>query len=77
MQSRLAAPPQLAQDDMLGVVVGVLESPAEDCLSCFMHIVEDLHAGARQVGARSMDRRKQLPVHPVLLPGSAAVGRTA
>ena len=63
LRERLAAPPPLSPEEMLAVVMEVLESIAEDPYLISMHFVEDLHAAGKQVGARSMDRRKRLPVH--------------
>ena len=44
------------------VVLEIFENLAEDPLIASMHELEGLHAGARSVCARSMFRRKRLPV---------------
>ena len=62
LRARLAAPPQLTPEEMLEVIITVMNSLAEDPLVLSMHDVELLHAHARSIGARSMDRRKRLPV---------------
>ena len=63
LRERLAAPPQLSPDEILCVVIDVLESIAEDPYLVSMHLVEDMHAASRQIGARTMHRRKRLPVY--------------
>ena len=63
LRERLAAPPQLSPDEMLCVVMDVLESIAEDPHLVSMHLVNDMHAASRQIGAWTMDRRKILSVH--------------
>ena len=46
---------------MLNIILEVVSSLCEDPLVASMHDVEDLHAAARQVAARSMSRRKRRP----------------
>ena len=62
LRAQLSAPPQLTEEEMLSVCTDVLDSLAEDPLVLSMHPVELLHAGTRSICARSMDRRKRLPV---------------
>jgi hypothetical protein len=62
VRARLAAPPALSVDEQVQVTVEAYGSIAEDPLVVSMHLVEALHSSTRQAAARSMDRRKKLPV---------------
>ena len=48
---------------MLTIILDIVSSLCEDASVVSMHDVEDLHAAARQVAARSMARRKQTSSH--------------
>ena len=63
MRERLAAPPALSVDEQVRVYEDASRSIAEDPLIVSMHLVEGLHAAARQSCSRGMDKRKKLPVH--------------
>ena len=62
LRERLNAPPLLADEEKVQVVLEIFENLAEDPLIASIHELEGLHAGARSVCARSMCRRKRLPV---------------
>ena len=59
---RLNACPALTLKGKLEVVIDIFTSLANDPLIISIHELEGLHAAARSVLARSMDRRKKLPV---------------
>ena len=62
VRERLQEAPVLTDEEKLGVLIEMDEALCEDPLVVSMHNVEGLHAQARQVGARCLDRRKQLPI---------------
>ena len=62
LRCRLNACPALTLQEKLEVVIDIFTSFANDPLIISIHELEGLHAAARSVLARSMDRRKKLPV---------------
>ena len=62
LRCRLNACPALAIQEKLEVVVDIFIYLANGPLIISIHELEGLHAAARSVLARSMDRRKKLPV---------------
>ena len=59
---RLSAPPALSLQEEFEILLEICEGIAEDPLIVSAHEVEDLHSASRQLVARSIDRRKTLPV---------------
>ena len=62
LRERLNAEPLLSLEEKLDVVLEIFEGITEDPFIASQHEVEVLHADCRAVCARSMERRKRLPV---------------
>ena len=62
LRERLRAPPALMLEEQLTVVIDIFISLASDPLIASIHGFEGLHAASRCLLARSMDRRKKMPV---------------
>ena len=62
LRTRLVAAPVLTLDEQLTVVLEIFTSLANDPLIASIHELEGLHASSRALLARSMCRRKRMPV---------------
>ena len=62
LRCRMNASPASTLQEEFEVGLDIITSLADDALTISKHELEGLHAAARLVLARSMDRRKKLPV---------------